>query len=69
MLHRNTMNLLRETLFKQQFGNQPRVPPPYYRRKTYLCYQLKQLDDLTLDKGCFRNKVPIGSSRCRAGRG
>ncbi|XP_052496175.1 DNA dC-_dU-editing enzyme APOBEC-3C-like isoform X2 [Budorcas taxicolor] len=52
----NTMNLLRETLFKQQFGNQPRVPPPYYRRKTYLCYQLKQLDDLTLDKGCFRNK-------------
>ncbi|XDA75203.1 hypothetical protein R6Z07F_005428 [Ovis aries] len=52
----NTMNLLRETLFKQQFGNQPRVPPPYYRRKTYLCYQLKELDDLMLDKGCFRNK-------------
>ncbi|XP_055250481.1 DNA dC-_dU-editing enzyme APOBEC-3C-like isoform X2 [Moschus berezovskii] len=52
----NTMNLLRETLFKQQFGNQPRVPAPYYRRKTYLCYQLRQLDDLTLDRGCFRNK-------------
>ncbi|XP_044796791.1 DNA dC-_dU-editing enzyme APOBEC-3H-like isoform X2 [Bubalus kerabau] len=53
---RNTMNLLREILFKQQFGNQPRVPAPYYRRKTYLCYQLKQLNDLTLDRGCFRNK-------------
>ncbi|KAM9683679.1 LOW QUALITY PROTEIN: DNA dC-_dU-editing enzyme APOBEC-3B-like [Dama dama] len=53
---RNTMNLLRETLFKHQFGNQPRVPPPHYRRKTYLCYQLKQLDDSTLDRGCFRNK-------------
>lgn len=52
----NTMNLLREILFKQQFGNQPRVPAPYYRRKTYLCYQLKQLNDLTLDRGCFRNK-------------
>ncbi|XP_043737958.1 DNA dC-_dU-editing enzyme APOBEC-3B-like isoform X2 [Cervus elaphus] len=53
---RNTMNLLRETLFKHQFGNQPRVPPPHYRRKTYLCYQLKQRDDSTLDRGCFRNK-------------
>ncbi|XP_070646533.1 DNA dC-_dU-editing enzyme APOBEC-3-like [Bos indicus] len=52
----NTMNLLREVLFKQQFGNQPRVPAPYYRRKTYLCYQLKQHNDLTLDRGCFRNK-------------
>lgn len=50
------MNLLRETLFKHQFGNQPRVPPPHYRRKTYLCYQLKQRDDSTLDRGCFRNK-------------
>ncbi|XP_070309441.1 DNA dC-_dU-editing enzyme APOBEC-3B-like [Odocoileus virginianus] len=52
----NTMNLLREALFKHQFGNQPRVPPPHYRRKTYLCYQLKQLDDSTLNRGCFRNK-------------
>ena len=69
LLHRNTMNLLREILFKQQFGNQPRVPAPYYRRKTYLCYQLKQLNDLTLDRGCFRNKVPNRSSGYRAGRG
>ena len=63
------MNLLREALFKQQYGNQPRVPPPHYRRKTYLCYQLKQLDDSTLNRGCFRNKVPNGSSGHRAGRG
>ncbi|XP_059968375.1 DNA dC-_dU-editing enzyme APOBEC-3B-like isoform X1 [Mesoplodon densirostris] len=52
----NTMNLLKKEIFKQQFGNQHRVPQPHYRRKTYLCYQLKQLDGVTLDKGCFRNK-------------
>ena len=63
------MNLLREALFKQQYGNQPRVPPPHYPRKTYLCYQLKQLDDSTLNRCCFRNKEPNGSSGHRAGRG
>uniref|UniRef100_A0A8C6C9G7 single-stranded DNA cytosine deaminase n=1 Tax=Monodon monoceros TaxID=40151 RepID=A0A8C6C9G7_MONMO len=52
----NTMNLLKTNIFRQQFGNQPRVPQPCYRRKTYLCYQLKQLDGFTLDKGCFQNK-------------
>ncbi|KAB0388593.1 hypothetical protein E2I00_005141 [Balaenoptera physalus] len=52
----NTMNLLKKKVFQQQFGNQHRVPLPRYRRKTYLCYQLKQLDGFTLDKGCFRNK-------------
>ncbi|XP_059968377.1 DNA dC-_dU-editing enzyme APOBEC-3H-like isoform X3 [Mesoplodon densirostris] len=56
VLPRNTMNLLKKEIFKQQFGNQHRVPQPHYRRKTYLCYQLKQLDGVTLDKGCFRNK-------------
>ncbi|XP_036723208.1 DNA dC-_dU-editing enzyme APOBEC-3B-like [Balaenoptera musculus] len=52
----NTMNLLKKKVFQQQFGNQHRVPLARYRRKTYLCYQLKQLDGFTLDKGCFRNK-------------
>uniref|UniRef100_A0A8D0ZI90 single-stranded DNA cytosine deaminase n=1 Tax=Sus scrofa TaxID=9823 RepID=A0A8D0ZI90_PIG len=53
---RNTMNLLKENIFKQQFGNQPRVSAPYYLRKTYLCYQVKGPDDSILDKGCFQNK-------------
>uniref|UniRef100_A0A8D0NPR4 single-stranded DNA cytosine deaminase n=1 Tax=Sus scrofa TaxID=9823 RepID=A0A8D0NPR4_PIG len=53
---RNTMNLLKENIFKQQFGNQPRVLAPYYLRKTYLCYQVKGPDDSILDKGCFQNK-------------
>ncbi|XP_030711786.1 DNA dC-_dU-editing enzyme APOBEC-3B-like isoform X1 [Globicephala melas] len=53
---RNTMNLLKPNIFRRQFGNQPRVPQPCRRRKTYLCYQLKQLDGFTLDKGCFQNK-------------
>lgn len=52
----NTMNLLKENIFKQQFGNQPRVSAPYYLRKTYLCYQVKGPDDSILDKGCFQNK-------------
>lgn len=63
------MNLLKENIFIQQFGNQPRVLAPYYLRKTYLCYQVKGPDDSILDKGCFQNKVPNGSSGHRAGRG
>uniref|UniRef100_A0A8D2C152 single-stranded DNA cytosine deaminase n=1 Tax=Sus scrofa TaxID=9823 RepID=A0A8D2C152_PIG len=50
------MNLLKENIFIQQFGNQPRVLAPYYLRKTYLCYQVKGPDDSILDKGCFQNK-------------
>lgn len=69
LLHRNTMNLLKTNIFRQQFGNQLRVPQPCYRRKTYLCYQLKQLDGFTLDKGCFQNKVPSGFPGHRASRG
>ncbi|KAF5928115.1 hypothetical protein HPG69_017655, partial [Diceros bicornis minor] len=56
LLHRNTKNGLKEDVFKQQFGNQPRVTKPYRRRKTYLCYQLKELDGSTIDKDYFQNK-------------
>ncbi|XP_059043522.1 DNA dC-_dU-editing enzyme APOBEC-3G-like [Mustela lutreola] len=38
---RSTMNPLRREIFYHQFGNQPRAPRPFHRRKTYLCYQLK----------------------------
>ncbi|XP_032738872.1 DNA dC-_dU-editing enzyme APOBEC-3H [Lontra canadensis] len=41
MVCRSTMNPLRREIFYHQFGNQPRAPKPYHRRKTYLCYQLK----------------------------
>ncbi|XP_058424327.1 DNA dC-_dU-editing enzyme APOBEC3-like [Diceros bicornis minor] len=53
---RNTKNGLKEDVFKQQFGNQPRVTKPYRRRKTYLCYQLKELDGSIIDKDYFQNK-------------
>ncbi|XP_008582966.1 PREDICTED: DNA dC-_dU-editing enzyme APOBEC-3H [Galeopterus variegatus] len=53
---KNTMRWLKEDVFSKQFNNQHRVKKPYYRRKTYLCYQLKLLNGPTLDKGCFQNK-------------
>ncbi|KAB1269575.1 DNA dC-_dU-editing enzyme APOBEC3 [Camelus dromedarius] len=53
---RNTMSLLKEDIFNKQFGNQPRVTAPYYRRKTYLCYQLKGPNGSILAQGCVRNK-------------
>nr|XP_031527701.1 DNA dC->dU-editing enzyme APOBEC-3G [Vicugna pacos] len=53
---RNTMSLLKEDIFNKQFSNQPRVTAPYYRRKTYLCYQLKGPDGSILAQGCLRNK-------------
>uniref|UniRef100_A0A3Q2HJN0 single-stranded DNA cytosine deaminase n=1 Tax=Equus caballus TaxID=9796 RepID=A0A3Q2HJN0_HORSE len=52
----NTQHLLSEDVFKKQFGNQRRVTKPYYRRKTYVCYQLKLLRGPTIAKGYFRNK-------------
>ncbi|XP_062971692.1 DNA dC-_dU-editing enzyme APOBEC-3B-like [Cynocephalus volans] len=53
---RNTMRWLKEDVFSKQFNNQHRVKKPYFRRKTYLCYQLKLLSGPTLDKGCFQNE-------------
>ena len=58
LLPRPTMNPLQEVIFCRQFGNQHRVPKPYYRRKTYLCYQLKLPEGTLIHKDCLRNKVP-----------
>lgn len=60
------MSLLPEEIFYYQFGNQPQVREPKGRRKTYLCYKLKLLDE-TLDQGYFKNKVPGGLPGRRAG--
>lgn len=66
LLHRNTMSLLSEITFNYHFGNQRRLKEPQGRRKTYLCYKLKLLDE-TLDKGYFTKKVPSGPPGSRAG--
>ncbi|XP_027971186.1 DNA dC-_dU-editing enzyme APOBEC-3-like isoform X1 [Eumetopias jubatus] len=53
---RTTMNPLQKEIFVYQFGNQPRAPKPYHRRKTYLCYQLKPHDGSVTAKACLQNK-------------
>lgn len=58
-------SLLREDTFYLQFNNRHRVQPVqhrYYRRKTYLCYQLEQCSGQGPLKGCLQNKVPHGFS-------
>ncbi|KAH0518867.1 DNA dC-_dU-editing enzyme APOBEC3 [Microtus ochrogaster] len=52
-------SLLTEDTFYIQFNNRHRVQPVqhrYYRRKTYLCYQLEQCSDQGPLKGCLQNK-------------
>nr|BCO11000.1 apolipoprotein B mRNA editing enzyme catalytic polypeptide-like 3*Z3* [Otocolobus manul] len=58
------MNPLQEVIFCRQFGNQHRVPKPYYRRKTYLCYQLKLPEGTLIDKDCLRNKKKRHAEMC-----
>ncbi|XP_038200077.1 DNA dC-_dU-editing enzyme APOBEC-3-like [Arvicola amphibius] len=56
---RSPESLLREDTFYLQFNNRHRVQPVqhrYYRRKTYLCYQLEQCSDQKPFKGCLQNK-------------
>ncbi|XP_006979257.2 DNA dC-_dU-editing enzyme APOBEC-3-like isoform X1 [Peromyscus maniculatus bairdii] len=56
---RNPVNLLREDIFNLQFNNGARVEPVqhrFYKRTTYLCYQLEQNDDQEPLKGCLQNK-------------
>uniref|UniRef100_A0A452QIE3 single-stranded DNA cytosine deaminase n=1 Tax=Ursus americanus TaxID=9643 RepID=A0A452QIE3_URSAM len=62
LLRRTTMNPLPRKVFYHQFGNQKRVPRPYRRRKTYLCYQLRPQDGPVTARGCLQNKVPGGLS-------
>uniref|UniRef100_A0A8C7A118 single-stranded DNA cytosine deaminase n=1 Tax=Neovison vison TaxID=452646 RepID=A0A8C7A118_NEOVI len=50
-----TMKLQRE-IFYHQFGNQPRAPKPFHRRKTYLCYQLKPHEGPIKPPVCLQNK-------------
>ncbi|KAF6338791.1 apolipoprotein B mRNA editing enzyme catalytic subunit 3H [Rhinolophus ferrumequinum] len=57
------MSLLPEEIFYYQFGNQPQVREPKGRRKTYLCYKLKLLDE-TLDQGYFKNKKKSHAEIC-----
>nr|WGO51566.1 apolipoprotein B mRNA editing enzyme catalytic polypeptide-like 3Z2c-Z3 [Rousettus aegyptiacus] len=60
---RNTMSPLSEQTFNYQFGNQRRVKEPQGRRKTYLCYKLKLLNE-TLDKGYFMEKKKNHAEIC-----
>ncbi|VCW66990.1 unnamed protein product [Gulo gulo] len=53
---RSTMNPLRQEIFYHQFGNQPRAPRPYHRRKTYLCYQLQPHEGPITARVCLQNK-------------
>nr|XP_012424001.1 PREDICTED: DNA dC->dU-editing enzyme APOBEC-3B [Odobenus rosmarus divergens] len=53
---RTTMSPLQQEIFFYQFGNQPRAPKPYHRRKTYLCYQLKTHEGHITAKVCLQNK-------------
>nr|ABO82577.1 APOBEC3CH [Felis catus] len=64
LLPRPTMNPLQEVIFCRQFGNQHRVPKPYYRRKTYLCYQLKLPEGTLIHKDCLRNKKKRHAEMC-----
>ncbi|XP_045869839.1 DNA dC-_dU-editing enzyme APOBEC-3H-like [Meles meles] len=50
------MNPLRPEIFYHHFGNQHRVPKPYRRRKTYLCYQLNLHEGPITARVCLRNK-------------
>lgn len=55
------MNLLREDVFYLQFNNSHRVKPVqhrYYRRKSYLCYQLERANGQESLKGYLLYKVP-----------
>ncbi|XP_039092368.1 DNA dC-_dU-editing enzyme APOBEC-3D-like isoform X3 [Hyaena hyaena] len=61
---RTTMTLLKADIFYHHFGNQSRVPKPFKRRKTYLCYQLKQLEGPTSVKGCLQNKENCHAEMC-----
>ncbi|XP_036107105.1 DNA dC-_dU-editing enzyme APOBEC-3H-like isoform X3 [Molossus molossus] len=61
---RNTMNLLTESTFCYQFGNQHKVKEPNGRRKTYLCYQLKLPDGQTLHKDYIKNKKKQHAEIC-----
>ncbi|XP_049740413.1 DNA dC-_dU-editing enzyme APOBEC-3B-like [Elephas maximus indicus] len=47
---RNPRDLLTEGIFYQQFNNKHKLKKPYYKRKTYLCYELNGLQPV---KGCF----------------
>lgn len=58
-------SLLREEEFYLQFNNSHRVQPgqhPYYRRKSYLCYQLEWSNGQEPLKGYLLSKVPDGFS-------
>ncbi|XP_020029499.1 DNA dC-_dU-editing enzyme APOBEC-3 isoform X2 [Castor canadensis] len=53
------MSLLKEDIFLYQFNNQQQVQKPYFRRRTYLCYQLEQPNGSRPQwpaKGCLQNK-------------
>uniref|UniRef100_A0A8C2W5A7 single-stranded DNA cytosine deaminase n=1 Tax=Chinchilla lanigera TaxID=34839 RepID=A0A8C2W5A7_CHILA len=47
---------LGEETFRVQFNNAHKVPKPYRRRVTYLCYQLHEANGHLLTKGCLRTK-------------
>ncbi|XP_013366934.1 PREDICTED: DNA dC-_dU-editing enzyme APOBEC-3H [Chinchilla lanigera] len=54
---------LGEETFRVQFNNAHKVPKPYRRRVTYLCYQLHEANGHLLTKGCLRTKrLPVTSS-------
>ncbi|XP_073940611.1 DNA dC-_dU-editing enzyme APOBEC-3H isoform X3 [Castor canadensis] len=58
-LPRSPMSLLKEDIFLYQFNNQQQVQKPYFRRRTYLCYQLEQPNGSRPQwpaKGCLQNK-------------
>ncbi|XP_077614006.1 DNA dC-_dU-editing enzyme APOBEC-3H, partial [Crocuta crocuta] len=61
---RTTMTLLKADIFYHHFGNQSQVPKPFKRRKTYLCYQLKQLEGPTSVKDCLQNKEKCHAEMC-----
>lgn len=50
--------ILKEETFCIQFNNAHKVPKPYRRRVTYLCYQLQEANGAPLTKDCLRTKVP-----------
>lgn len=58
--YNSRMNLLREDVFYLQFNNSHRFKPVqnrYYRRKSYLCYQLERANGQEPLKGYLLYKV------------
>ncbi|XP_077024976.1 DNA dC-_dU-editing enzyme APOBEC-3-like [Tamandua tetradactyla] len=53
---KNPMHLLKEDIFYYQFNNRPRPQKPYRRRRTYVCYQLQELNGSIIDRGYFQTK-------------